>query len=118
MKKSEVIKDLAKYKDWVDSLQLLSEQQANTPYQEGKWSPKEIVMHMAEWDRFTCEERLPEMQEGNVLKDVPFEPFNEEAARLANGKTFEEILTYAKEQRERILERLQQVDETEWIKEF
>ncbi|MDW0118707.1 DinB family protein [Sporosarcina thermotolerans] len=118
MSKSEIIKDLTKYIDWIDSLQTLSEQQANAPYQEGKWSPKEILMHMAEWDRFTVEERLPEMQEGNVLKNVPFEPFNKEAARLANEKTFEEIRNYAKEQRERILKQLQLVDETDWIKEF
>ncbi|WP_339252513.1 DinB family protein [Sporosarcina sp. FSL W8-0480] len=118
MSKAQIITDLEKYIDWVDSLQTLSEHQANSPYREGKWSPKEILMHMAEWDRFTVDERLPEMHEGNVLTNVPFEPFNEGAARLANEKTFEETRIYAKEQRERIITRLQLIDETDWIKEF
>ena len=118
MSKDVIMNDLSKYVDWVDSLQTLSVDQANTPYQEGKWSPKEILMHMAEWDRFTLEQRLPNMRESEKLEDVPWEPFNERAAKLANQHTFEEVLALAKQHRQQLLERLEMIDEAEWTKTF
>ncbi|MCG7346235.1 DinB family protein [Sporosarcina sp. ACRSL] len=118
MRKHEILKDFGLYIDWIESLRTLTEQQVNTPYQEGKWSPKEIVMHMAEWDRFTLEQRLPNMKESEKLEDVPWESFNEQAAKLANDYTFEEILELAKGYRRQLLERLEAIDEAEWTKSF
>lgn len=118
MSKHEIVEDLAKYVEWVDSLQTLTEQQADTPYQEGKWSPKEILMHMAEWDRITLEQRLPNMKESEKLEDLPWEPVNANAAKLANEHTFEEVLGFAKRYRQQLLEALDEIDEAEWTKLF
>ena len=49
-RKDEVLTSLKQYLDWIDSLFLLSAEETKTPYEKGKWSPNEIVMHLAEWD--------------------------------------------------------------------
>ncbi len=96
-----------------------SEDTGKKPYQEGKWSPNEIIMHLAEWDRFTLENRLPRMKEGEFHERYPnFQEFNTKAAAAANEQTFKETLAYAKEQRTKIRQRLQEIDESEWDKTF
>ena len=119
MTKQDIIKAMKTYNLWLDSLLELSEEQATTPYQPGKWSAKQIVMHLAEWDRFTFEERLPNMKQGAKLERFPeFEKFNADAAVFSNNYTFEETVVYAKSERLRILQKLEQLDELEWDKEF
>ena len=113
-----VMKGLQQYIEWVEALHTLPEKKAAMPYADGKWSPKEILMHMAEWDRYTLEERLPYMKESSsvqeVLSDIPFDEFNAEAARQAKDKTFEEIRAYAVDMRGRLLSELAQVKEERW----
>ncbi|MEI4771502.1 DinB family protein [Psychrobacillus sp. FJAT-51614] len=119
MSKEEILKAHIEYVNWLDELTNLNEMKGNTPYKEGKWSPNEIVMHLAEWDRFTLEERIPFMKEGAILETFPnFEVFNAKAAARANEQTFAETLAYAKQQRQAIMEQLQQIDEVEWDKIF
>lgn len=118
MNKQEILAHQQDYLFWLDSLKAMPEETAAEPYQEGKWSPKEILMHMAEWDKLTLEERLPNMKEGTVLEDVPFEPFNELAAVKGRKLTFAEIIDYAKTERQKIIDQLQELHEDEWSKEF
>ncbi|MFX3673702.1 MAG: DinB family protein [Paenisporosarcina sp.] len=119
MTKQEIIVAQKNYRMWLDTLLELSEEQVTTPYLPGKWSANQIVMHLAEWDRFTYEERLPFMVEGAKLERFPeFEKFNSEAAMRANEQTFKETVSYAKSERLRILQKLEQIDEAEWDKEF
>ncbi|MGN7388862.1 DinB family protein [Sporosarcina sp. SAFN-015] len=115
---NEIMNKLRKYLEWADSLHSLTEQQANAPYQEGKWSPKEILMHMAEWDKFTLENRLHRMKESEKLEDVEWGPFNDRAANLANEYSFDEVIAMAKQHRQQIIEWLEGLDETEWTKPF
>lgn len=115
---NEIMSNLKKYLEWADSLQSLSEEQANAPYQEGKWSPKEILMHMAEWDRFTLEHRLQRMKESEKLEDVEWGPFNEQAAKLSKEYTFDEVIALAKQNRQQIIEELESINEPEWTKPF
>ncbi|MET0786372.1 MAG: DinB family protein [Paenisporosarcina sp.] len=117
--KAKILNTHARYQEWLDSLSELTTEQATSPYAPGKWSPNEIVMHLAEWDRFTNEERLPNMKEGAKLERYPeFETFNANAAALAQKQTFEETITYAKQQRQQITQKLEAVEESEWPKEF
>ena len=119
MKKDEILVKKKNYILWLETLLELTEEQASTPYQPGKWSPNEIVMHLAEWDRFSSEKRLPYMKPGARLEGFPeFEQFNTEAADRANKHTFKETVDYAKEERLRLIEKLEQLDEEEWDKEF
>ncbi|WP_252505043.1 DinB family protein [Sporosarcina sp. Marseille-Q4943] len=115
---NEVVGNLKNYLEWADSLHSLTEQQRDTPYQEGKWTPKEILMHMAEWDRFTLEHRLERMKESEKLEDVEWGPFNERAAKLAKEHSFDEVIVLAKKYRQQIIEWLEGVDEAEWTKPF
>ncbi|TQR18187.1 DinB family protein [Psychrobacillus vulpis] len=119
MKKEEILEYQQNYVNWLDSLQDLPEEKALAPYKEGKWSPNEIVMHLGEWDRFTLEQRIPNMREGEKFESFPnFEAFNEKAAARAHEQTFKETLSYAKQQRQSIIEHLQAIDEIEWDKVF
>jgi uncharacterized damage-inducible protein DinB len=115
---NEIMSNLRKYLEWVDSLHTLTEQQANTPYQEGKWSPKEILMHMAEWDRFTLENRLQRLKESEKLEDVEWGPFNDKAAKLSKEYSFGEVIALAKQHRQQMIEWLEGLDEAEWTKPF
>lgn len=114
----KIMNNLKKYLEWVDSLHSLTEQQAVAPYQEGKWSPKEILMHMAEWDRFTLEDRLQRMKESEKLEDVEWGPFNEQAAKLAKEYSFDEVIALAKQHRRQIIEWLEGMDDEEWTQPF
>ena len=117
--KAKILDSHAKYQEWLDSLRELTTEQAMSPYAPGKWSPNEIVMHLAEWDRFTQEERLPNMKEGAKLEKFPaFEEFNANAATRAQKQTFEETISYAKQQRKQITQKLEAINEQEWAKEF
>lgn len=117
--KDELLKAHQGYINWLDSLATLEEAKAITPYAVGKWSPNEIIMHLAEWNRFTLEQRLPKMKEGEKHERFPdFETFNAKAAALAHEQTFKETLSYAKKQRQRIIEKLHQTNEIEWDKIF
>ncbi|SDO27597.1 DinB superfamily protein [Psychrobacillus sp. OK028] len=119
MTKEELLKAHREYINWLDSLATLDEAKAKASYAEGKWSPNEIIMHLGEWDRFTLKQRLPNMKEGEKLEGFPdFETFNAKAAALAHEQTFKETLSYAKKQRQYIIEKLQQTDEIEWDKIF
>jgi len=118
MNKEEILTHQQTYQSWLETLKDMPEELAAAPYSEGKWSPKEILMHMAEWDRYTREERLPHMKEGAELKDIPFEPFNERAAEEGRKRTFAEIIEYAKTERQKVHQHLLGIDETEWTKEF
>lgn len=110
--------NLKKYLEWADSLRSMTEQQADAPFQEGKWSPKEIFMHMAEWDRFTFEHRLQRLGESEILEDVEWGPFNEQAAKLAKEYSFLEVIALAKKYRQQIIDWLEGVDEADWTKPF
>ena len=119
MTKEGLIKAYHEYINWLDALSTLDETRATAPYAEGKWSPNEIMMHLAEWDRFTVEQRLPYMKEGERFENYPdFQTFNAKAAALAHEQTFKETLSYAKKQRQYIIKKLQQTDEIEWDKVF
>lgn len=119
MKKEQILETHKSYQAWLDSLQQLSNTQAMSPYAPGKWSPNEIVMHLAEWDRFTFEERLPVMKKGAKLENFPaFEEFNAKAAARASEQTFEETVAYAKNERQRITQKLEEIDESKWSEEF
>jgi len=119
MSKDEILEKKKNYILWLDALLGLTEEQAGTPYLPGKWSSKEIIWHVAEWDRFSTEKRLPYMKSGARLAGFPeFEQFNAEAAVRANKHTFKETVDYAKEERLRLIEKLAQLDDEEWDKEF
>lgn len=118
MNKQDIFSHHRDYLPWLDSLNEIPDEVAATPYQDGKWSPKEILMHMAEWDRYTVEERLPQMKEGAELEDIPFEPFNERAAEKGRNMAFTEIIQHATTERRKIHDHLQALDDKEWTGEF
>ena len=119
MRKQQIIESHENYQTWLDSLKEFSSEQAMSPYAPGKWSPNEIVMHLAEWDRFTTEERLPHMKEGAKLDEFPaFNEFNAKAAARAAEQTFEETVAYAKSERQRITQQLEKINDSEWDKGF
>ncbi|WP_075620329.1 DinB family protein [Paenisporosarcina indica] len=119
MRKQEIVAKQLEYVNWLDTLSSLSEESATTPYQPGKWSPNEIIMHLAEWDRFTFEDRLPYMKEGATLEKSPeFEEFNKKAATRAAKQTFKETVAYAKRERQRLIQKLEEIDDGEWGNEF
>ena len=64
MEKGEVVKAYKEYEQYLSALaaSCRSVEDVHAPIAEGKWSVAEIVMHLAEWDRYIREQRLPGSQ--------------------------------------------------------
>ncbi|MGO1061147.1 DinB family protein [Planococcus sp. FY231025] len=104
MEKGEVVKVYKEYEQYLSALAASCRpvEDVHAPIAEGKWSVAEIVMHLAEWDRYIREQRLPGMIENARLEGAPdVGRFNEVAAAKAASMEFEEVISYA--QRERAL---------------
>lgn len=119
MSKEQVLSLHEEYQSWLNSLVEILGEKAEQPYTEGKWSPKEIIIHLAEWDRFTLEERLPLMLKGAQIEGFPeFQQFNDDAALKARNYSFEEAIEYAKLQRQLITNKLRTLADETWCVEF
>ncbi|GIN87699.1 hypothetical protein J6TS2_40850 [Heyndrickxia sporothermodurans] len=102
---------------WIDYLEAVKTDQHDhyfQPIAEGKWSKAAIIAHIMYWDRFFFEERLPIMLEGGALIGITteqIEEMNKKAEAYAHsGVSLLEIVDAAIQQRERLVERLQNQD--------
>jgi len=61
MEQQQVLQAFDDYEIYMESLQktLSESDEAHKPIADGKWSIAQMVMHLAEWDRFIRSERLP-----------------------------------------------------------
>jgi uncharacterized damage-inducible protein DinB len=55
------------------------------PTSPGKWSIREILTHMMNWDKNSLEMMVPAMEEGAKLNFVDIEKHNQEATALAQA---------------------------------
>ncbi|TWT28630.1 DinB family protein [Planomicrobium sp. CPCC 101110] len=121
MEKTQVLEAYKEYEVYLASLQtaIQDEQVAHTPCTEGKWSVAQIVMHLAEWDRFVREERLPHMKEGASVEGFEdVDEFNRKAVEGVEKMKFPEILNHAQKERALLRQAIEGLDESSWHARF
>lgn len=121
MEKSQVLAAYKEYEVYLASLQtaIQTEDQAHTPCTEGKWSVAQILMHLAEWDCFVREERLPFMKEGAHIERLEkTDEFNRQAIAGVEEKKFHEILAHAQKQRALLRQAIEEMDDATWHAKF
>ncbi|MGI2329736.1 DinB family protein [Planococcus sp. YIM B11945] len=121
MEKARVLEAYKEYEVYLTSLQtaIQDETVAHTPCTEGKWSIAQIIMHLAEWDRFVREERLPYMKEGSNLAGFgDVDEFNRKAVKGVEEMKFSEILAHAQKERALLRQAIEELDEQNWHARF
>lgn len=117
MEQQQVLQAFEDYEVYMESLQktLSESDDAHKPIADGKWSIAQMVMHLAEWDRFIRSERLPHMEEGAHLDPLPeVDEFNRRAIDKAETMNFSSIVTQAIEERRLLRERLASATPSQW----
>ncbi|WKA54882.1 DinB family protein [Planococcus shixiaomingii] len=121
MEKTQVFNAYKEYEVYLASLQtaIQTEDQAHTPCTEGKWSVAQILMQLAEWDRFVREERVPLMKEGARIERLEnTDEFNRKAIAGVEEKKFPEILAHAQKQRALLRQAIEKMDDAAWHARF
>jgi uncharacterized damage-inducible protein DinB len=121
LEKGEVVKAYKEYEQYLSALaaSCRSVEDVHAPIAEGKWSVAEIVMHLAEWDRYIREQRLPGMMENARLEGAPdVGRFNEAAAAKAVSMEFEEVVSYAQRERALLRKAVEAFSPKEWKARF
>ncbi|TFD98355.1 DinB family protein [Jeotgalibacillus salarius] len=100
------------YFSWLERLRKMNEENFFQPIADQKWSPAAIVMHMAAWDHYTLDDRIPQINEGARLEKFPdFQQFNEQAWKKADsGFSQNEIMDEARNERELLMETVRTMD--------
>ena len=121
MEKAQVFDAYREYEVYLASLQtaIQTEKQAHTPCTEGKWSVAQIVMHLAEWDRYIREERLPYMKEGATIEGFEdVDEFNRKAVAGVEEMKFPAIVSHAQKQRALLRQAIEKMDDAAWNAHF
>ncbi|MDN5710575.1 MAG: DinB family protein [Planococcus sp. (in: firmicutes)] len=121
MEQQQVLQAFDDYEIYMESLQktLAESDDAHKPIADGKWSIAQMVMHLAEWDRFIRSERLPQMKQGGHLDPLPeADKFNRHAIDKANSMEFPAIVTQAIEERSLLKKRLASATPGQWNAAF
>ena len=121
VEKEQLLKAFNDYEVYLASLNtaVKTDAEAHTPIAEGKWSIAQIIMHLAEWDRFMREQRLPQMQQGARVEKLPdADKFNEAAVEPVARMKFLEVLAHAQRQRALFSQAIEEMDEARWHAHF
>ena len=117
MEQQQVLQAFDEYKVYMESLQKTLSEPADAykPIADGKWSIAQMVMHLAEWDRFIRRERLPHMEQGIHLEPLPeVDEFNRRAIDKAKTMEFPAIVAEAIEERRLLKEQLASATPGQW----
>lgn len=66
---SKTIKDFNNFISYVESLRDLPENFWTKPIAPGKWTLKELVCHLWNWDQYSLDKMIPLMESGAKLPD-------------------------------------------------
>ncbi|WP_284643918.1 DinB family protein [Paenibacillus silviterrae] len=97
-----LIQQLYDFIPWAKRLKETAAGQWRDPIAAGKWSPREILTHIMNWDRNLLEEMLPHVASDAKLSFIDIEQHNQRAAVLAQDySTLDKLIddvTHARKQ--------------------
>lgn len=93
MEKVEMQNHYLQFSDWLVSLRGIDNESWNSPIGEGKWSVGAVITHLLLWDEYSLKERFPYFEQDVKLTPFPnYQQVNDEAKRMAEEITKEEII--------------------------
>lgn len=117
--KQQLIDEFTDFVSFVEKLRRVDHDKWNTPIAKGKWSPKEIIAHIAFWDKFFLEEFFQKINSGEkVIFQLPdFEIFNRRAIDWAKEKSKSEIIDLTIQYRNEVIYHINSFSEKVFTKE-
>ncbi len=107
MVRETVIESFHEYSKWLCLLDDMEEQTWTMPIGPNKWSCREIISHIMNWDNHLASNVIPSVKQGEGMHFPEFDPFNEMAAEYArSGISKNELLQEARETRNRLIQEL------------
>lgn len=119
MQVSEILVHYEESIRFMKSLNTLSNEDWRRPIAPGKWTVAETAGHLAPWDRFILEQRIPYFFGNHPLPEGPGAgELNTRSAlesrMRSRGETIDEFVLV----RRQLIEALQEVPAADWIREF
>jgi len=114
MTKQELLNHHKNVKNFIMSLNQLTDQEWQSPIAEGKWSIAEIVFHFIPWDLFIIESRLPFFRSNESLPSAPnVEKLNKTSAEKARLTSKEDTIKYFIETRTLLKNQIESLTDNE-----
>jgi uncharacterized damage-inducible protein DinB len=106
-KQNNKLNQFADFLTWIEKLRKTRDGLWLQPLAEGKWSIREILVHIMHWDKNSLEMMVPAMTEGAKLFFVDIQKHNEQAEVLAQSYSdLNVLLNDVVKTRQRLLELL------------
>jgi len=114
MTKQELLIHHTNVMNFVMSLNQLTNDEWQSPIEEGKWSIAEIVYHFIPWDEFIIESRLPFFRLNQSLPPAPnVEVLNKTSSEKAKNISKEDTIKYFIETRTLLKNQIESLTENE-----
>ncbi|MGG4341714.1 DinB family protein [Paenibacillus lautus] len=80
---SKTMKEFEEFTLYVDSI---DEELLSVPIAEGKWTVKEVISHLTNWDTYSIEKMVPYMKDNAILPEfIDHDTHNMVAIEIANN---------------------------------
>ncbi|MFC4620003.1 DinB family protein [Camelliibacillus cellulosilyticus] len=111
--KDKLLKDFIDLVPFLESLRGLDEEKWTAAIQEGKCTIRDIIAHMAEWDRYFLEGAVQKILSNAPLtiEELDFDTFNQKAAEYGKTKTKDALLDQSIFYRRELVRGLRQIPE-------
>lgn len=105
---------------YIQSLATLEDADWETPVAAGKWTLKEMLCHIAQWDKYFYEEAFAKIQNGQPLssRHQNFDEFNARAIEYAKSLTTQAAIGQFVLYRTKILETTAGLSDEEFTKAY
>ena len=110
MNRETVIDTFNYYSTWLCLLDSMEEETWTMPIGLDKWSCREIIAHIMNWDKHLLSAVIPSIKDEEGMHFPDFDPFNEMAASFArSGISKNELLHEAKKTRKQLISALNEL---------
>ncbi|WP_286923435.1 MULTISPECIES: DinB family protein [Lysinibacillus] len=114
--KNQILIHYEKSLQFVEGLLHLTEEQWRSPIEPGKWTVAEVIGHLAPWDEFVYQQRLPYLLADEILPKGPnAEDINTHAAKESRLKSKEETIEQFLQSRNLLMGAIQQIEDQKWL---
>ncbi|OKP88812.1 hypothetical protein A3844_06690 [Paenibacillus helianthi] len=105
---------------YIQSLNTLDEMHWETPVAAGKWTLKEMLCHLTQWDKYFYEEAFAKIIKGQplTLRQPNFDEFNARAIEYAKSLTKQAAIGQFVLYRTKILDAATALSDEELVKEY
>ncbi len=119
MKASEILWHNEESVRFMQSLSQLTEEEWRRPLGQGKWTIAEVAGHLAPWDQFILEHRLPYFFRDAPLPEGPdAEVLNARSAKESRLRSLEETIEEFVFVRRQLIGALRDLQAGDWSREF